>query len=98
VIGGLVVFEMVTEVAPSPTTLWSTIIFASPSVQQGTFIAGAFGQCTTFYNREDANLRLSDSADDNFTKNLVTALAELRALSVVNVPEGIIVGDLENVS
>lgn len=80
--------------APSPNTVWNRIVYPAPSMPQGQFIAAALAQSTSFYSREQALVRLSDSDDDNFRKNLVTALGELRALSVTNVPAGVIAGDL----
>jgi hypothetical protein len=64
----------------------------------GKFIVASLAQATSFYSREDANLLLSPSDSDNFTKNLVTALAELRALATVNVPAGVVYGDLGELS
>ncbi len=74
-------------------------LFGIPIVQGNgitadTFYAGAFNQVGTIHNREGVTVELSDSDDDNFTKNLVTIRAERRLALTIERPTGIIGGDL----
>jgi HK97 family phage major capsid protein len=87
-----------TPKAATTMNLWNRLVYPTPAMTGGKFIVASLAQATTFYSREDANLLLSPSDSDNFTKNLVTALAELRALATVNVPAGVIYGDLGELS
>jgi HK97 family phage major capsid protein len=81
------------KAAPS-NTVWSRLVYETTALSPGEFIVGAFAQSCEWHPREDAVIRVSDSDSDNFTKNLVTVLAELRGLATVNLPAGIIAGDL----
>ena len=45
----------------------------------GTALVGAFGTCSRLFIRESVNTRISDADQDNFVRNMVTVLAELRA-------------------
>ena len=63
---------------PKATTglnLWNRLVYTSPAITEGSFVAASLAQSTVFYSREDANLLLSPSDGDNFVKNLITALA-----------------------
>jgi HK97 family phage major capsid protein len=84
--------------AATSLQLWSRLVYPTPAMTAGKFVVASLAQATTFWSREDANLLLSPSDADNFTKNLVTALAELRALATVNVPAGVVYGDLGELS
>lgn len=55
---------------------------------------GAFNEAYTVYNREGVVVDMSDSDDDNFTKNLVTIRAERRLAMVTEVPAAVRAGDL----
>jgi len=78
----------------SAMNIWNRIAYTAPSMPMGQFVVAALAQWASFYTREEAILRRSEADGDNFVKNLITALAELRALSVVNVPAGVIYGEL----
>jgi len=74
-------------------------LFGIPVVQGNgivadTFYVGAFNQVGTIHDREGVMVELSDSDDDNFTKNLVTIRAERRLALTIERPTGIIGGDL----
>ncbi len=74
-------------------------LFGIPVVQSNgvvadTFYTGAFNQAGTIHDREGVMVELSDSDDDNFTKNLVTIRAERRLALTIERPTGIIGGDL----
>lgn len=74
--------------------LWDCPVFATPSMPQGYFIAGALGQSTAFWVRQEAIVEASESHSDNFTRNLVTFRAELRAVVTVFHAAGIRYGAL----
>jgi HK97 family phage major capsid protein len=74
-------------------------MFGIPVVQSNgvvadTFYCGAFNQAGTIHDRESVTVEMSDSDDDNFTKNLVTIRAERRVALTIERPTGIIGGDL----
>jgi HK97 family phage major capsid protein len=77
-----------------PNQLWSIPVAASSAIPLGTFMVAALAQSVQLHIREDAQVMLSDSDTDNFTKNLVTVLAEMRASVSVMRPAGIIKGTL----
>lgn len=74
--------------------IWGTPVYISTYMTQGNFIALDRFQVATVHMREDALITLSDSDDDNFTKNLSTMLCEARLGFAVHHPAGIISGGL----
>lgn len=74
------------------TAIWGVPIFVSRYLAAGTFIALDRLQAATVHTREDATISLSDSDDDNFTKNLSTMLTEARLGFAVHHPLGIVSG------
>ena len=71
-----------------PTTAWGLPVVTSKVMPAGTALVGAFGTCTRLFIREAVNVRLSDADQDDFIRNRVTALAELRAGLAVWQPLG----------
>ena len=74
-------------------------LFGVPVVQSVGMTAdnvavGAFGQAYTIHNREGVVVDMSDSDDDNFTKNLITIRAERRLALATEVPAAVRAGDL----
>lgn len=74
--------------------LFGIPIVKSVGVAVDTFAVGAFGMAGAIHNREGVVVELSDSDDDNFTKNLVTIRAERRLALTIERPTLIIGGDL----
>lgn len=74
--------------------LFGLPVVESVGVTADTFAVGAFRQAATIHNREGVVISLSDSDGDNFTKRLVTILAERRLALTVEVPAAIRGGDL----
>lgn len=69
---------------PVPPALWNTVVVRTPALAEGTglTIDTAF---VTVLDREQVSIAASRHHNDNFTRNLVTILAELRAgLEVTN--------------
>ena len=69
---------------------WGLTPVASAKVPAGTVFVGDFKTAVTTYMRADAEIFISDSDGDNFTKNLLTYLAETRSLTVVTTPQAIV--------
>ena len=62
-----------------PNTAWGLPVVTAKVLPQSTALVGAFGTCARLFIREPVNVRASDSDADDFTRNRVTALGELRA-------------------
>lgn len=60
-------------------TLFGLSVISSKVVAPGTALVGDFTNGLTLFIREAPNLRISDSDQDDFLRNQVTYLAELRA-------------------
>jgi HK97 family phage major capsid protein len=63
----------------SPAQLWGLPAVPSTALTQGQALVGAFGTGCRLFIREPVNVRVSDNDQDDWTRNRVTALAELRA-------------------
>lgn len=75
-------------------TLWGLPVVATNQLASGKLIVADFTQSFQFWLRETLSITLSDSDDDNFTKNLVTVLAEARGALETRVPAGCSYGNL----
>lgn len=78
-------------VAPS---LYGLPVVSSNAVVAGKVVVASLMQAATFYNREAVTIQMSDSDSDNFTKNLITLLAERRCAIAVERPAAVRYGDL----
>lgn len=76
----------------NPPSLWNIPVFVTNAIAQGTYLVCAIAQAVQLFMREDANVMVSAFDGDNFTKNLVTILCEMRAAVGVLRPAGIIKG------
>jgi len=74
------------------SALWSTPVHKTNAMPAGTFLVGELQRAAAFWTREDARLEMSSHDSDNFTKNMVTILAELRATVTVFLPAGLVTG------
>ena len=64
-------------------SIWGMPVVLTNSIAAGTALVGAFDQCGAVFDREDMSIRMSEHEGNNFTKNMVTILAECRlALAV----------------
>lgn len=77
-----------------PQRLFGVPVVQSAAVSADTFAVGAFNLAGTIYNRNSVNVSLSYSDDDNFTKQLVTVMAERRLALAIEAPAAIRAGDL----
>lgn len=73
--------------------LWGLPVIESEAIRKGTFYTGDLKQAV-LWDREQANVRASDSPDNYFLRNLVALLCELRAAFGVLRPAAIVRGDL----
>lgn len=62
----------------SPAQIWGLPIVETNAMTAGSFLMAAFPIFAGQLNRSDVTVTMSDSDDDNFTKNLITILAERR--------------------
>jgi HK97 family phage major capsid protein len=74
--------------------LWGLPVIQSIGVAADTFAVGAFRAAYMVHNREDVMVQMSDSDDDNFTKQLVTLLASRRLALATERPTACRGGDL----
>jgi len=65
--------------------MWGLRVVAVPDLPAGTAYVGDFQSAVTVFDRGSADVYLTDSHADNFIKNILLLLAEMRAL--VTVPE-----------
>jgi HK97 family phage major capsid protein len=61
-----------------PFTMWGLPAIVSTVLPAGTCIVGSFGTGCTLFVREGVTVRVSDAADDDFTRNKLTLLGEGR--------------------
>jgi HK97 family phage major capsid protein len=73
--------------------LWGLPVVPSNTQPAGTFLVGAFGMAAQLWDREDASVQVGFENDD-FTRNLVTMLAEERVALTVFRPAALIKGSL----
>jgi hypothetical protein len=62
--------------------MWGKTVVASPEVPQGKYLVGAFAAGAQLLEREGATVQAGFQNDD-FTRNLVTLLAEMRAVLAI---------------
>ena len=65
--------------ARRPVQLWGLPAIPSNAIAQGEALIGAFGTAARLFIREAINVRVSDATEDDFVRNRVRALAEMRA-------------------
>lgn len=73
--------------------LWGRRLVPTQSMGAGDFLVGAFAMGAQGWDREDANITVSNQDRDNFVKNMVTILAEERIGLTVFRPEAFVKGD-----
>jgi len=76
--------------------IWQMPVIASPAMNQGTALTGAFGLGAKIYDRQQSNIRVADQHADLFIRNAVAILAEQRIGLTVARPESFVMIDLEN--
>jgi HK97 family phage major capsid protein len=72
-----------------PPSLYGLPVVASNAMTAANVIVASLAQSATFYNREGVNVSMSDSDTDNFTKGLITIMAERRCMLAVERPAAV---------
>lgn len=67
----------------TPQVMWGVPLLPSAAVAQGTALVGDFAVGTQLFIREGVIVLVSDSDEDDFRRNKVTLLAEMRAALAV---------------
>lgn len=78
--------------------LWGRPVVPTKAMTAGDFLTGAFGMGAQIWDREDANVTISNQDRDNFVKNMVTILCEERVGLTVYRPEAFVKGDFDGLS
>lgn len=73
--------------------VWRLPVVETPAITEGTFLAGAFGLGAQLYDRQEANIRISESHGNLFVQNAIAILAEERLALAVKRPEAFVIGD-----
>lgn len=74
--------------------IWQMPVVATPAMNQGTSLIGAFGLGAKIYDRQQSNIRVAEQHDDLFIRNAVAILAEQRIGLTVSRPESFVKVDL----
>jgi HK97 family phage major capsid protein len=70
--------------------LWRMPVVDTPAIAEGTALVGSFGQGAQIYDRETANIRISEQHEDFFVRNAIVVLAEQRLALAVKRPESFV--------
>jgi len=76
----------------TPGMLWGLPVAQAFSMAPGEFLVGAMKLCATLFDREEAQLLVSNEDQDNFVRNLVTVLMEERIALAVSRPAALVHG------
>jgi HK97 family phage major capsid protein len=79
-------------------TLWNRRVVVTNSVPVGYGVVGSFGLGATIFRRGGVTVEASNSAGDNFVKNLVTIRCESRLGLAVTRPSSFAIADLGGAS
>ncbi|MDD5502450.1 MAG: phage major capsid protein [Candidatus Thermoplasmatota archaeon] len=71
--------------------LWRAPVVETTAIRQNEFLTGSF-RSTSLWDRREAAIRISDSHDKFFVKNLWAILAESRLCQTIYRPEGFVRG------
>jgi len=77
-----------------PPILFGLPVVPSNAVLAGKVMVASLANAATMHNRDGVTVELSESDSDNFTKKLVTILAERRTCLAVERPAAVRYGDL----
>jgi HK97 family phage major capsid protein len=76
----------------TPGMLWGLPVAQCYSMAAGEFLVGAFKLCATLFDREEAQILVSNEDQDNFVRNMVSILCEERIGLAVSRPQALIHG------
>jgi HK97 family phage major capsid protein len=66
--------------------VWGLPVVPTVAIAAGTMLVGAFREAATLWRKAGVRILMSDSHVDNFTKNILVILAEMRAQLAVYAP------------
>lgn len=78
--------------------LWGVNVVATNAIPAGEFLAGAFQDGATIFDRMDVEVMISTENDKDFEQNLVSVRIESRLALAVFRPDAFITGDLYTTS
>lgn len=78
--------------------VWGKPVVPTDVMTAGRFLTGAFPLCAQVWDREDATVRVSESHDNFFVRNMVAILAEERVALEVYRPTALVEGALSHVA
>lgn len=64
-------------------SIWGVPVAGTNAMTVSNFLAGSFGMAAQIFDREDTDVLMSGEDADNFTKNMITVLAEKRLTQVI---------------
>lgn len=76
--------------------VWRVPLVESVAMTEGTALVGSFGQGAQLYDREQANIRISEQHADFFIRNAIVILAEQRLALAVKRPESFVRVSFDN--
>lgn len=86
--------SLLLNVEPTSYNLFGVPVAVTNSIASGTFLTGDFERSAVLFDREEASISIARHNDSNFTKGMVTLLAESRVSLVVTNPLGLVSGSL----
>lgn len=88
-------YRLVMNVATgAETRIWRLDVVATPAINEGQYVLGAWGYGAKLYDREQVNVAVSTETRDVFERNAVVLRCEERLGLVVDRPESFVVGAL----
>jgi hypothetical protein len=88
-------FKAVTDVGNGLTPrVWGLNVIVTTNITVATFLVGGFREGATLWEREGVEIYITDSHASNFTSNILTLLAEMRAALSVWRPKAFVKGTL----
>jgi hypothetical protein len=81
---------------PAGQRIWRMPMVTTRAIAYDTFLTGAFAQAATIYDRMQAKILFADQHGTNFTKNVLTILAEERLGLAVRRPEAFVEGTFDS--
>lgn len=70
-------------------------VVVTNAIAAGTALTGAFATATTLWDREDVNVRVSESHSTFFVENMVALLAEERVCQTIHRPDSFVAIDFD---
>ncbi|PIT18291.1 hypothetical protein BGI33_01635 [Snodgrassella alvi] len=78
-------------------TLWGQPVVATPSMEQGEFLTGAFKMGAQIFDRWDMGINIAFNNEDDFVRNMVTILCEERLALAIYRKDAFVTGKLQGV-